>query len=263
MPLAQPIVMHPMTNVDARYAALLNRTPTMPPEEQAEVAARYARTRDPRDAERLVLGNLRLVVKIARAFASHGGDLMDLIQEGNAGLAHAVKRFDPGRGVKLTTYAVFWIRAYMMRYVMSTSRMVSFASTRDGRRRFFAHRLPGPDRSLDARAGHDDEGEARGHSTLLDVLPDDEANRPDVRCEEREVQARLQRAIDGFRPTLDRREREICELRLLRDEPARLEDLGRRFSISGERVRQLEARVRFGLRAHLARALGEPKQAVA
>ena len=263
MPLAKPAVMHPMTNVDAAYSALLNRTPTMPAEEQAEVAARYARARDPRDAERLVLGNLRLVVKLARALGPHRADLMDLVQEGNAGLAHAVKRFDPRRGVKLTTYAVFWIRAYMMRYLMATSRMVSFASTRDGRRRFFARRLPAPDRSLDARAGRDDDGDVPSGTRLLDLLPDDEGNRPDVRCEAHEVQARLQSAIDGFRPTLDRREREICELRVLRDEPARLEDLGRRFAISGERVRQLEARVRFGLRAHVARALGEPKQAVA
>jgi len=254
--------MHPMTNVDAAYAALLNRNPTMPSEEQAEVAARYARTHDPRDAERLVLGNLRLVVKVARALGPHRADLMDLVQEGNAGLAHAVKRFDPGRGVKLTTYAVFWIRAYMMRYLMATSRMVSFASTRDGRRRFFAHKLPGPDRSLDASASHDD-GDAPSRSRLLDVMADDEGNRPDVLCEGREVQARLERAIDAFRPTLDRRAREICELRLLRDEPARLEDIGRRFAISGERVRQLEARVRFDLREHVARALGEPERAVA
>jgi len=231
--------------------------------EQAALAARYARTRNPRDAERLVLGNLRLVVKIARELGPYRADLMDLIQEGNAGLTCAVKRFDPGRGVKLTTYAVWWIRAFIMRHLMATSRMVSFASTREGRRRFFLRDLPGPDRSLDARGSKDDEGGSAPGRALLDVLADDEDDRPDVRCEENEYRARLHRAVDGFRPTLDKRGRGILEMRLLRDEPALLKDVGKRFAISGERVRQLETRVRNDLRRHVAGALGEPERAVA
>lgn len=250
-------------NVDESYARTLDRLPTMSAAEQATVAARYARTRDPRDAERLVLGNLRLVVKIARELGPYRGDLMDLIQEGNAGLTCAVKRFDPGRGVKLTTYAVWWIRAFIMKHLMATSRMVSFASTREGRRRFFDHNLPGPDRSLDARGTKDDEGGSVPGRTLLDVLADDEDNRPDVRCEESEYEARVQRAVAGFRPTLDRRGRGILEMRLLRDKPALLKDVGKRFAISGERVRQLETRVRHDLRRHVAGALGETDRAVA
>jgi len=249
-------------NLDDSYARTLERLPTMSAEEQAVVAARYARTRDPRDAERLVLGNLRLVVKVARELGPYRGDLMDLVQEGNAGLTCAVKRFDPGRGVKLTTYAVWWIRAFIMRHLMATSRMVSFASTREGRRRFFDRDLPGPDRSLDARRPHDDGG-STPRRALVETLADDEANRPDVRCEENEYQARLQRAVDGFRPTLDSRGRGILEMRLLRDKPAHLKEVGKRFAISGERVRQLETRVRRGLRRHVAGALGETDRAVA
>jgi RNA polymerase sigma-32 factor len=225
-------------NLDDTYARTLERTPIMSAAEQLEVAARYARTRDPRDADRLVLGNLRLVVKVARELGPHRHDLMDLVQEGNAGLARAVRRFDPKRGVKLSTYAVFWIRAYIMRYLMATSRMVSCASTREGRRRFFENTLPGQDCSLDTPA----------------LMPGDDSSRPDVLCEERDYREQVRRAIDAFRPTLDERRRGILDMRLLREKPARLEDVGRRFAVSGERIRQLEADVRRDLLNVLAAA---------
>jgi RNA polymerase sigma-32 factor len=247
-------------NLDDSYARTLERIPVMPPDEQAAVAARYARTRDPRDAERLVLGNLRLVVKLARELGPHRDDLMDLVQEGNAGLTHAVSRFDPRRGVRLTTYAAWWIRAYMMRHLMTTSRMVSFATTREGRRRFFDRTLPAPDRSLEAPAYYEDGGTGRA---LADLLADDEGRRPDVCCEQREYRARVRRAVQDFRPKLDPRERAIFDLRLLREKPALLGEIGKRFAVSGERVRQLEARVRGDLRRHVAGALGEPERAAA
>jgi len=253
-------------NLDETYARALERIPVMSAAEQAEVAARYVRTSDPHDAERLVLGNLRLVVKLARELGPHRRDLMDLVQEGNAGLAQAVRRFDPGRGVKLTTYAVFWIRAYIMHYLMATSRMVSCASTREGRRRFFERTLAGQDGSLDAPVRGERGGEqASGRSgpTIGDVIPDDEGGRPDVLCEEREYRARVRGTVAAFGPTLDRRQRGILEMRLLREKPARLADVGKRFSVSGERVRQLESGVRRNLRNFIAAALGEPGRAVA
>ena len=253
-------------NLDESYTRALERHPVMAAADQAEVAARYARTRDPRDAERLVLGNLRLVVKIARELGPQRRDLMDLVQEGNAGLAQAVQRFDPGRGVKLTTYAVFWIRAYIMRYLMATSRMVSCASTREGRRRFFERTLPGQDRSLDAPVRGERDGDwagGRSGATIGDLIPDDDAGRPDVLCEEREYRARVRGTVAAFGPTLDRRQRGILEMRLLRAKPARLADVGKRFSVSGERVRQLEAGVRRELRNLMAAAIGEPERAVA
>jgi RNA polymerase sigma-32 factor len=251
-------------NLDESYARALERVAVMSAAEQTEIAARYARTRDPRDAQRLVLGNLRLVVKIARELGPQRRDLMDLVQEGNAGLAEAVRRFDPGRGVKLTTYAVFWIRAYIMHYLMRTSRMVSCASTREGRRRFFERTLAGQDGSLDAPVrGERNGASGRSAPTLGDLIPDDEGGRPDVLCEEREYRARVRGTVAAFGPTLDRRQRGILEMRLLREKPARLADVGKRFSVSGERVRQLEAGVRRNLRNFMAAAMGEPGRAVA
>jgi RNA polymerase sigma-32 factor len=250
-------------NLDETYARVLDRTPTLSAAEQADVAARYARTRDPRDAERLVLGNLRLVIKIARELGPHRRDLMDLVQEGNAGLAHAVRRFDPHRGVKLTTYAVFWIRAYIMRYVMATSRIVSCASTREGRRRFFDRSLPGEDRSLDAPARRGRDGNWTTGKPIGEFVPADDSVRPDVLCEEGEYRARVGRTVAAFRPTLDARQRGILDMRLLSEEPARLADVGKRFAVSGERVRQLEAGVRHNLRNFMAAAMGEPERAVA
>ena len=248
-------------NLDESYARILARHPTMPADEQATIAERYARTHDPRDADRLVLANLRLVVKIARELGPRRSDLMDLVQEGTAGLVHAVHRFDPGRGVKLTSYAAWWIRACITRHIMTTTSMVSTASTREGRRRFFDRTLPGPDRSLDApvrREDGDDSIRAR-----VDLIADDDANRPDVRCEEHEYQQRLRDVVAAFRPTLDARERGIFEMRLLREKPARLSDVGKRFAVSGERIRQLESRVRRDLRTFVARSLPEREPAAA
>jgi RNA polymerase sigma-32 factor len=246
--------------LDDSYARMVDRIPLMPAAEQAIVAARYARTRDRRDADRLVLGNLRLVVKIARELGPHRSDLMDLVQEGNAGLTLAVSRFDPRRGVKLTTYAVWWIRAFIMRHLMATSRMVSFASTREGRRRFFDRTLPAPDRSLEAPAHGDDGGTGRA---LAELLADEDGDRPDVRCEEHDYRACVRRAVRRFRPTLDERGRAILDMRLLRETPAHLTEVGKRFAVSGERVRQLETRVRGDLRRHVAGALGEPERVAA
>lgn len=250
-------------NLDETYARTLERTPIMSAAEQVEVAARYARTRDPRDADRLVLGNLRLVVKVARELGPHRHDLMDLVQEGNAGLAQAVRRFDPRRGVKLSTYAVYWIRAYIMHYLMATSRMVSCASTREGRQRFFDNTLPGQDCSLDAPARSERDGDRIARRALRDLMPDDEGSRPDVLCEERDYREQVRRTVDAFRPTLDERRRGILEMRLLREKPARLEDVGKRFAVSGERVRQLEAGVRRDLRTLMTAAVGETARAAA
>ena len=183
---------------------------------------------------------------------------MDLVQEGNAGLSQAVQRFDPGRGVKLTTYAVFWIRAYIMRYVMTTSRMVSCASTREGRRRFFEGTLPGQDGSLDAPARRERDGDRIAGRPIGELMSADDGLRPDIVCEEHEYLAQVRRAVAAFRPTLDERQRGILEMRLLREKPARLVDVGKRFAVSGERVRQLEAGVRRNLRNYMAAAMGSP-----
>jgi len=238
--------------LDDHYKRLLDRTPTMPAAEQQAVAEYYARSGDRRDAERLVLGNLRLVVKLAREFmGGYRGDFMDLIQEGNAGLTHAVERFDPTRGTKLSSYAALWIRAYIMRYVMETSRIVRHTSTREGRRRFFARTLPGSDVSLDAPVHHEHDGAWDCAGSMLESLPDGDDCRPDVLVEKREYLARVHEAVVAFPKKIDKRGGTILKMRTLSERPARLADVGRRLAISGERARQLEARVLTGLRTFL------------
>jgi RNA polymerase sigma-32 factor len=249
--------------LDPIYRRTLADIPTMAQADQDAVATRYAKTRDPRDAQRLVLGNLRLVVKIACELAgSRHVDLMDLVQEGNAGLAHAVNRFDHRRGVKLSSYAAWWIRAYIKQHLMQTSRIVRFSSTREGRRRYFDRTLPGRDISLDApvHAG-DDRGE--GAQTAYDVFAAGDDARPDVCVEARELQARLEGAVAAFRPALDDRARGVFDMRLWREKPARLADVGKRFGISGERARQVETRVRAALHSFVADKLGTPARAAA
>ena len=245
-PEARPMML------DDHYSRLLTRTPTMPAAEQQALAERYARSHDRHDAERLVLGNLRLVVKLARELGGrYRGDFMDLVQEGNAGLTHAVERFDPKRDVKLSTYAALWIRAYIMRYLMDTSRIVRHTSTREGRRRFFARTLPGSDVSLDAPVRHEHDGAWDSVGSMLESLPDGDDCRPDVQVETREYLARVHEAVVAFPKTIDKRGGTILKMRTLSETPARLADVGRRLAISGERARQLEARVLTGLRAFL------------
>jgi RNA polymerase sigma-32 factor len=241
-----------MMMLDEHYARLLDRTPTMPAAEQQALGQRYARSGNRRDAERLVLGNLRLVVKLARELGGgYRGDVMDLIQEGNAGLTHAVELFDPKRGAKLSTYAALWIRAYIMRYLMETSRIVRHTSTREGRRRFFARTLPGSDVSLDAPVRHEHDGAWDSVGSMLDNLPGEDDSRPDVLFEKREYLARVHEAVAAFPDTIDKRGATILKMRALSETPARLKDVGRRLAISGERARQLEARVLTGLRDYL------------
>ena len=165
--------------------------------------------------------------------------------------------------MKLSTYAAWWIRAYMIRHLMETSRMVRFASTREGRKRFFARTLPGPDVSLDAPIGGADDGSRTNGPGAIEAMPADDGVRPDLQTEQREMLARFQHAVAEFRPSLDARGRTIFDKRLLSESPAPLGVLARRFAVSGERVRQLEARVLGELRHFVGDALGEEMSAAA
>jgi RNA polymerase sigma-32 factor len=219
------------------YRRELEANPMLPPAEQEALARRFARGRDPRDARRLVLANLRLVLKIARELGgADRSDLMDLVQEGNAGLMTAIDRFDPERGLKLSAYASIWIRAYVLRHMMETSGAVR-ATTREARQRFFARTMPA-DLRLDAPAGRERDGGAR--VTHLDLVPADDGLRPDVAAEARQELAQLRAAVTRFEATMDARQRAILESRLLSEQPRPLRELGAAIDLSGERVRQLE-----------------------
>jgi RNA polymerase sigma-32 factor len=205
-------------------------------DEQLGLARQYAATGDRRLAERLITCNLRLVVKIAGELARGRDGLDDLVQEGNAGLIRAVERFDPARGVKLTTYAAWWIRAYIMRYLMESSRLVNVGKSRRGRKQFFAGALAAPDLSLDRDRG-------------LPALCSSEAERPDHRVEEHDFQAKWRRLLARFQAGLDPRATAIVRDRWMSDRPARLADVARRFSVTGERARQVERALLGDLRS--------------
>lgn len=260
--------------VDASEGALqaymreIGRHPVLPADTQIELAREFVRTGDPQLAARLVTSNLRLVVKMARELRKAEVPLLNLIQEGNLGLMHAVRKFDPEKGVKLTSYAAWWIRAYMLKTTMRDSRLVRLGTSQTQRKLFFKLRKEtarleamGLDASPEALAArlevpvhevidmrdrlsrrdvsldeplHDD-----GDGTAVDVLP---AN--DVRSDERlalgERDGLVEASVRAFGETLSGRDRVVFEKRMLADEPMTLRELGEMLNISRERARQLE-----------------------
>jgi len=262
-----------------RYLQEIRRHPLLTREEEHELAVRYQRDQDVEAAYRLVTGNLRLVVMIARQYQRSFKALLDLIQEGNIGLMEAVKNFDPYRGVRFPSYAVWWIRAYVIRYVMNNWRMVKLGTTQAQRKLFFNlqkekdkleakgfspdakavakqldvkereviemdQRLSGRDLSVDTPMREGDE------STLLDLLKSSSETTEDEVARE-EFRARVGAKIREFGATLQDKDRVIFDERLLAEEPHTLQEIGDRYGISRERVRQIESRVKRRLRAFL------------
>jgi RNA polymerase sigma-32 factor len=226
-----------------------------------------------------VLANLRFVVKIAFEYRTYGIRLLDLIQEGNLGLLVAVERFDPSRKNRLTTYAVWWIRAYIQEYIRRQWSMVRFGTTRAEQRCFYRLRRererlersgekaeperlaaalgvrPGDLSAIEARIMRrdqslDDPAFAGGEEPRANRIADDRPG-PEHTVIARELselsRMKVRTALNG----LDPRERAIIEKRYLTGKGATLKELGRAFGISRERVRQLEARAKAKMRAHL------------
>ncbi len=272
-----------------RYLAEIRRYPLLSREEELEIARRYRQTRDPRDAFKLVTGNLRLVVKIAHEFARASRNLIDLIQEGNIGLMEAVKNFDPYRGIRFPSYAVWWVRAYIIRYLMNNWRLVKIGTTQAQRKLFFnlkkeserleaegctpqprllaqrigvkesevremQERLAQSELSLDQPVGGNED------TRLLDVLPDS-AHNPEEAIAESEWQAFAKDKVEQFAGTLKDKELEIFRARLLADEPRTLQEIGDSFGISRERVRQIETRLKRSLKAFLKAQAADIEQA--
>ena len=268
------------------YMAEVARHPLLSREEEHELALRFSRTGDVDAAYRLVAANLRLVVKIANEYRRSAFHLLDLIQEGNMGLMQAVKKFDPLKGVKLSTYAAWWIRAYIIRFIIDNWRMVKLGTTQAQRKLFFnlakerekllargieptpqllarnlqveekeveemAARMAGQDLSLDAPARTD--GEA-SRQTQLDRLPDHGAE-ADEQLGDEQLRRLFRRKLEAFRETLlDEKERTIFEKRLLPPEgtaPLTLQEIGDQWGLTRERARQIEARLTGRLREFL------------
>jgi RNA polymerase sigma-32 factor len=277
----------------ARYDALqaymreVRRHPLLTPDEEHKLAVEYAKTQDVDLAARLVTANLRLVVKLAYEYRRAFKNMMDLVQEGNIGLMQAVKRYDPYRGVKLSSYAAWWIRAYMLRFILNNWRLVKIGTTQAQRKLFFnlskekaklkamgieptsaeiAKRLEVPesdvvemdrrlaraDASLDTPVQSSD-GRA---TTRLELLPGS-SDTPELATESAEMEQLLHEQLEAFRKTLSGKEVLIFEKRLVADEPLTLQELGDQFGVSRERVRQLEARLMGRLREHLKKTMGD------
>lgn len=272
-----------------RYLTEIRRFPLLSREEEIEIAKRYAKDHDPAEAYRLVTANLRLVVKIASEFAHASRNLLDLIQEGNVGLMEAVRNFDPYRGIRFPSYAVWWVRAYIYRFLINNWRLVKIGTTQAQRKLFFnlrketerleakgftaqplllAQRMGVKEsevREMQERMAHSEvslnqpvrEDEA---VELLDVIPDT-SETPEEAAAHDEWRTFAREKIDLFASTLKDKELEIFQSRLLSEDPPTLQEVGARFGISRERVRQIEARLKKRLKLFLKSQASDIEQA--
>ena len=255
------------------YLAEVKRHPLLTREEETALARRYRNTGDLVAAARLVSANLRLVVKLAHEYQRNPIALLDLIQEGNIGLMQAVKKFDPERGVKLSTYAAWWIRAYLLRYIMDNWKMVKIGTTEAQRKLFFklrqeqqrltsqgvepspkllAERLHVTERDveeMDQRLGQDELsidapiGEDGKTTRAERLIPASSAQGADEQLAAEEVKHLFRGKLTDFARDLDGKEKYIFEKRLIADEPMTLQDIGSHFGVSRERARQIEAQL--------------------
>ena len=252
-----------------RYLWEIGQHKLLTEEEEKELAIRVREEGDPDAAYKLVTANLRLVVKIAMEFQRVWmQNLLDLIQEGNVGLMQAARKFDPYKGVRFSYYASFWIKAYVLKFIMDNWRLVKIGTTQAQRKLFFRlkkekqklvsegfdpkpkllserlgvseqeitnmdQRLDGWEVSLDAPIKEDSEDERMAFVPTPGVSADNQVAKS-------EMQAILREKIDHFRKELNERELDILENRLFSDSPLTLQEIGDHYGISRERVRQIE-----------------------
>jgi RNA polymerase sigma-32 factor len=283
---AEPIAVPETGAAPKKFIRVLKDLPLLTRKEEVALAQQYRETHDPALARRLVESHLRLVVKIARQCCSRQSLLPDLIQEGCLGLIRAVEKYDPDRGIRLSSYAAWWIRAYIYQYIMANSRMIKVATTFTQRKLFFnlnreCNRLERAGKEVEpkeiaARLGVSEKaviemstrlnGREVQFDTTVAVDPPsaDECLggvcvplRPDEEVENRELQGAIRKKLEELVGTLESRERLIFEERLLAEKPITLRELGQRFGISRERARQLEERLKKRLRPVLQTMLGE------
>ncbi len=254
------------------YLLEIKRYSLLTREEETELATRYREQHDERAAYRLITSNLRLVVKIAMDFHRYWTkNLLDLIQEGNVGLLQAVRKFDPYRGIKFSYYASFWIKAYMLKFIMDNWKLVKIGTTQSQRKLFFnlakerdklisqgfdpeprllaerldvkeeevvemSQRLGGWEVSLNSPASED------SRESFSAFLPD--PGMPvDEQISEKENRRLLLTKLQAFRKTLSGKEAEIFDLRVMAEKPVTLQELGDKYRISRERVRQIQEKI--------------------
>ena len=256
-----------------RYHAEIRRFPMLRPDEEYSLAKQWREEGDRQAAHRLVTSHLRLVAKIAMGYRGYGLPISEIISEGNVGLMHAVKRFEPERGFRLATYAMWWIRASIQEYVVRSWSLVKMGTTASQKKLFFNLRkvkgqiqaleegdlLPDQVREIATRLGVPEEdvismnrrmsGDASLNSPVRadfegewqDWLVDDSESQETTLAESEEMEQRrglLHKAMDK----LNERERRVFEARRLSEDPLTLEDLSQEFGVSRERIRQIEVR---------------------
>jgi len=280
-----PRALVPRGDPTARYIADVRAIPPMSPEEELRVARRFRETGDREAAARLVNANLLLVVKLALMYRRFVDNLMDLIQEGNVGLMEAVTRFDPEQGSRFSTYAAWWIRAYILKYLQDNRRLVRFGTTNDRRKllyhlrreqarlaaegvtatpKLLAERLDvsesdviEAEQVLSSRDASLDQPLAEDTTATRGDMLADRAASAEERVIAEDLQARTRRALDEFRAGLSERERAILDQRLGSLDEATLQELGDRFGVTREAMRQAEVKLRKRLSEFLKERLGE------
>ena len=262
-----------------QYLAEVRRYPYLSKEEELQLFQEYHTHGSREAAVKLIMANLRVSVSIAAEYLHTGADHMDLIQEGNVGLMQAIKKFDPSKNVRFYAYAAWWSRAYILRYLLHTFRLVKVGTTQDQRKLFYnlkkekaklerdgfapdtkllADRLNVRERdviemdqrlgnwelSLDQPIGEDQ------NSTLLDVLPSHQEP-ADEQIADHQLKTLFRTKLTEFIKTLEERDEDILRNRILSDSPLTLDDIGDKYGITKERTRQLEARIIKRLRDYL------------
>jgi len=250
-----------------KYFAEIRSFRVLAPEEEYQLAVKFYEEKDLEAAHSLVTSNLRFVVKIAGEYRSYGMRMLDLIQEGNVGLMMAVRKFNPYKGFRLISYAVWWIRAYIQNYIISTWSLLKIGTTQAQRKLFFKLKqaknamknmfgdddVPAASLSLDVKESEFLEMEQRlrgdfsldselvtgdGYS-LMDSLADDRMNQEEMLAENQSA-AILAREVSQAVARLNEKERFVIEHRVSAEEPMTLQEIADHFSISRERVRQIE-----------------------
>ena len=270
-----------------RYLAEIRKYPRLDREEERKLARRYRETGDREALFRLVTANLRMVVRVAYSFRRAARNILDLVQEGNLGLLQAIERFDPELGVRLPTYAAWWVRAYMVKFLLDNVRLVRVGTTNARRKllrnlRKEQHRLEeqgydvGPkllaehfgvsekdvtdvqqalesrDVSLDEPLGGEDEPRRQA-----DLLVDERVEDAEKTVARGELQERAEAALGSFREGLSERDSALLDQRILSDSPLTLQELGDRFEVSREAVRQAETRLMKRLKTFMKEKLGD------
>jgi len=278
----------------SRYLSEIRKFPLLAPEEEYMLAKRWKEHEDPDAARKLVTSHLRLVAKIAMGYRGYGLPVSEIVAEGNVGLMQAVKRFEPDKGFRLATYAMWWIRAAIQEYILRSWSLVKLGTTANQKKLFFNlrkaknkigaieegdltpehvavlsdqlgvssqevtemnRRLSGPDSSLNAPLRSESESEWQ------DWLADDTLDQ-ETRMADREELGERHNLLTNAMSELTDRERDIIQARRLQDEPATLEELSQKYGISRERVRQIEVRAFDKLQKQMKAAMHDRRPVV-